>query len=163
MPRLLVNCHGGRVGDATFAVPQGVTIHFYCQDGALLLDEDGWTVLNHRLQSQPGQLAQLAEQIGEGHQCYNYIGVPYSRLGIVNGIQREETSRGRTFFNTLLQAGTSFEWGPPVAGTINVQRQTLPAVMGGESYPRSVVTLQDLAACPNVTDVDWISCRELWH
>src|SRR5262245_4649231 len=97
MPRILVNCHGGRVvgppdNPPQFIVPMGVSIHFYIPDGALLPDGNGWQILNHRLQRSPGNPAGMTT-IGPGNPCFDYYGVPYAALGVANGIQLEVAGR----------------------------------------------------------------------
>ena len=167
MPRILVNCHGGRVigppaHPAPFIVPLGVSIHFYIADGQLLPNPAGWNILNCRLQRLPGNPAGIITS-GPGTLCNDYYGVPYAALGVANGIQLEIPGRrGMPYFDTILAAGGGQNWGLPSPGTIQTQRVVLPAVLGGAPYARSVVTLSNIANCPGITDVDWISCRERW-
>jgi hypothetical protein len=169
MARILVNCHGGRVvgppgHPAQFTVPVGVSIHFYIHDGGILPNPVGWTVLNHRLSFGIGNPPGIAvHTFGPGAICHDYYGVPYAGLGVANGVQLEGLGRGGVpRFDTILAAGGGQNWGLPTAGTIQTRRVVLPAVRGGMPYARSVVTLSDIAACPTVTDVDWIACREHW-
>lgn len=54
MPRILVNCHGGRVTGPDeqpppFEVPENVHIHFYIEDGDLLDDGEAWQILKESL------------------------------------------------------------------------------------------------------------------
>ena len=166
MPRILVNCHGGCVvgppaHPAAFVVPAGVSIHFYVADGAILPDNYGWDILNHRLQFQAGDPAGIIT-IDPGQPCNNYYGVPYARIGVANGIQLQSVARGRDTFINILAAGAGQNWGLLTPNTIQTQRVVLPAVLGGAPYERSVVTLSNIANCPGITDVDWISCREHW-
>ena len=167
MPRILVNCHGGRVvgppaNPPPFVVPAGVSIHFYIADGAILPNNNGWTILNHRLNHLPGNPAGIIT-IGPGLMCPDYFGVPYAGLGVANGIQLERVGRrGIPYFDTILAAGAGQNWGVAATHMIQTQHVVLPAVMGGAPYDRSVVALSNIANCPAVTDVDWISCREFW-
>ncbi|WP_299939668.1 putative adhesin [uncultured Microbulbifer sp.] len=167
MPRILVNCHGGRVvgppiNPPQFLVPAGVSIHFYIVDGGILPNNNGWNILNHRLQRLPGNPAGITT-IGPNLMCQDYYGVPYAALGVANGIQLEVAGRrGIPYFDTILAAGGGQNWANPAANTVQTQRVVLPAVQGGAPYARSVVSLSNIANCPGITDVDWISCREHW-
>ena len=168
MPRILVNCHGGRVvgppaNPAPFMVPAGVSVHFYVADGIILPNANAWPILNHRRQGAAGNPAGTTT-VGPGVLCDDYYGVPYLGLGVSNGIQLERVGRrGMPIFETILvAAGNGERWGAPDAGTIQTQNVVLPAIGGGAPYARSVVTLSNIANCPGITDVDWISCREWW-
>ena len=167
MPRILVNCHGCRVigppaHPATFVVPAGVSIHFYIADALILSNVAGWNILNHRIRLLPGNPAGTIT-IGPGAFCRDYYGVPYTGLGVANGIHLQMPGRrAAPYFDTILAAGSGQNWGPPAANTIQTQRVVLPTLLGGAAYARSVVTLSNIANCPGVTDVDWISCRVHW-
>ncbi|WP_425460071.1 putative adhesin [Exilibacterium tricleocarpae] len=168
MPRILVNCHGGRVvgppaNPPQFAVPAGVSIHFYVVDGLVLQDNNAWNILDHWLQRRPGNPNALVATFTPGQMCQDYYGVPYVGLGVAGGIQREAVGRGgQPYFETILTVGSGQNWGSPTPGTIQTRQVVLPAVQGGAPYARSVVTLSNIANCPGVTDVDWISCRQYW-
>ncbi|STQ90745.1 putative adhesin [Iodobacter fluviatilis] len=168
MPRIIVNCHGGRVigfpaHPGPFLVPVGISIHFYVLDGGILDNETGWHISNQRMRGEA--LGGVYHHVIFGGQmCQDYYGLPYAGLGISNGIFLEELNgrRGENYIRPILQALGSQRWGNPEPNTINPMYVNLPAVQGGGDYPRAVVTLSDIANCPGVTDVDWIACREHW-
>ncbi|WP_420136244.1 putative adhesin [Sphingomonas sp.] len=165
MPRLLVNSHGGRdasINPDTFVVPAGVTVHFYCNDGDILSNDDSWRILNHRRQQTMGDPVGT-QSFGPTSVIPNYYALPYDTLGVNSGLDREEGGRrGKTVFTTILSSISSQDWGTPTYGTVIPQRYLLPSINGGPAYMRSAIMLRDIANCPGVTDVDWIACREHW-
>jgi hypothetical protein len=170
MPRVLVNCHGGRVANPLnppqFRVPAGVSIHFYVNDGNLLSDTDGWRVLTARQNLTPPPPNIFTVVSGPGTMCFDYYGVPYTGLGVANGIQVERPGRrGVSLFEPILEGGAGQQWGLPMTNTVRIQRPVLPAIAGGPPYARPALTLSNIAnwaAANGFTDVDWISCREHW-
>jgi hypothetical protein len=163
LARILVNCHGGRVGlnPPDFQVPMGKSVHFYCMDETTLDDAIAWQVLSHRMDFRQGDPAGI-QTVAGGQQCKDYYGVPYNKLQVVNGVQLEDLARGKRGFTPILESGKDFSWGLPNANTIHLIRANLPAIRGGAAYDRDVIQLSDIVNCPGVTDIDWISCRELW-
>ena len=78
MPRILVNCHGGRVvgppaNPAPFMVPAVVSVHFYVADGIILPNANAWPILNHRRQGAAGNPAGTTT-VGPGVLCNDYYG-----------------------------------------------------------------------------------------
>lgn len=167
MPRILVNCHGGRVTGPDvhppqFIVPEGVYIHFYVNDGQELEDGTAWQILNHRRQFLDGDPPETLT-VGPGELCDNYYGLPYNALEVINGVQRESVGQnGQPLFESILETGPGQSWGNPVPNTIQPQQVMLPPPKGGAPYARSVITLSNVASCPGITNVDWISCRAHW-
>jgi hypothetical protein len=158
MPSILVNCHGGRPAGpiTTFPVPVGVSVHFYCGDGMLLGNDVSWQILNNRLQFTPGPAP--TQTFGPGTACPDYYGVPYVGLGVANGVQLQNGMR----FDVILEGQLFNQWGPVTPNTITVSQAVLPSVLGGAAYARTVIILSNIANCPGITDVHWISCREIW-
>ena len=165
MPRLLVNSHGGRDAGITpgnFVIPAGITVHFYCNDGDVLSNDDSWRILNHRRSFAIGDPAGT-QSFAAGTAIPNYYALPYDSLGVNSGLDREEGGRrGTSVFNSILTSIGSQDWGPAAHNTVNVGRYMLPAVRLGPAYMRSAVMLSEIVRCPGVTDVDWIACREHW-
>jgi hypothetical protein len=159
MPRILVNCHGGRTAATpVFVLPAGVSVHFYIADGGILPNVTAWQVLDNRLRFQaPGA---AVTTLPGGQPCQDYYGVPYRGLGVADGLLLENAAGNG--FESVLSAGLGQNWGLCTPNTVQTRRLVLPSVRGGPAYERSVVALSDIVNCPGVTDVDWITCREVW-
>ena len=154
---------GGRVHPPQFMVPAGRSVHFYVADGQLISNTDGWAILD----GLRGGMVWNAGNVPSGYlqtrtggqMCDDYYGVPYVTLGVVNGVWLEG---GVGVFRQILEGLTSQTWGSPETNTVQTQMVVLPSILGGPAYARSVIQLSNVANCPGVTDVHWISCREVW-